>query len=1183
MSGDPIDDLTFVSEVGRRCLYHLAHELALGDVVLFAGAGLSFNAQSVDGSSNHMPGWEHVSNRLRSQLEQDVSAEPDPLRVADYYQTAFGRKALIDAVMESIKDNEHRPGRVHECITTLNFREIITTNYDTLLERAFEAVYLDPQVVISGRDLVHRRRPPRIIKVNGCFRRDASSIVITGDDFLAQMTQNPLLDVFVTKSFVESQVLFVGFGLNDPAFRRINESVLRNLGNDCPLAYSIQFGTTTTKTDYWRSRQIEVIDLFSGEKHDLNPEERLFRVLTALLKKQRPIVLERRERPTRIESTGSADADKKTAEDADRKADEAAGTLAVALPHIGAAKLRAMCDPKMSYSLWSAAETAMDRAKSTSPARKPFRLLAELLRILTRVDDSSLTLDAEAWRRFFELGPLTADIPAVGSVGDAGTTAELAVMNCLASLHLAIAIQSFAPDGQLPHEAVGLPNRLLDDAERVSLNCLVTQEMPVRSRHLLLACLFSPLDELLMWGSMWTLGGKEQELVELSASRVEPTPEEYRAPTLSFLGKLQEQPALYQRAAESLWARPWIASLTYEEAMSAVETAFRYRYLVRSAENHARDWPGARLHQERLESVLGRFSFHSREDHTRASVTRALDAILTDMSRGWLFGSPAMPAMTQAWRAAREATRKGKVKSVPWFVLIVFSLCVEGEKGIETNKDLLFDAWHAQALEASSMLRYIARRARGTNFTSLNRYSEGKSRTERPIALYEDALAFLTSLLIGRIDEDAAGSPSRAEALDTLSTVVSAWARATNSTVARRRLISALVLMRGWDPDRMKREVQMWIDVRVSKGPLHGSLQLAELDPPDGSTAVKVDQIRLLLAQARSSEANGTDFRADIERWLTNWSRKPTALDAVQLADFAGAIADWIRYDEDGFEWIARAANVRRSPTLCEHVEHCLDPKKPLARYVIERLSSMSVDAVSRWMGARSSFLAPLAEFAEDLDEQASAYLAGVVDGRAFAGTPREEQHELTTDGKDGAVILGSAFLTKNLEPERWRAIISEMIQCGATGNGRLGAAVERVSCGDAQKLQENLIIRLHRLRDSAGRGDAVVSIGRTLRDNHTHSFNDLEWTLSALLLVRDRVLSMAAGTALLLLSTTRPEIIIRNRNRIARALNLITKTHFRESNSIVQELRSAISSVAPSTLTVAAPVRCSCSEQTVL
>lgn len=58
------------------------------------------------------------------------------LRLAEEYESAFGRSALIDVVRQEISDDDFEPSILHEKLVDLPWADIFTTNYDRLIERA---------------------------------------------------------------------------------------------------------------------------------------------------------------------------------------------------------------------------------------------------------------------------------------------------------------------------------------------------------------------------------------------------------------------------------------------------------------------------------------------------------------------------------------------------------------------------------------------------------------------------------------------------------------------------------------------------------------------------------------------------------------------------------------------------------------------------------------------------------------------------------------------------------------------------------------------------------------------------------------------------------------------------------------------------------------------------------------
>jgi hypothetical protein len=284
---DPtIDSLTFLGHDERAHLKVIAGELRSQNAILFAGAGVSFNARCGDGSDRQMPSWYDLVEALAGDLE-GVSPHDNALKIADLYESAFGRARLIERLTELIPDREYAPGDVHKLLPLMGFKEVITTNFDTLIERAFRQKNIEPKVVVSGKDLVHRAWP-RVIKANGCFEHNPIDVVITGEDFRKYEADHPLLVSFLTHVFVESLVLFAGFSLDDPAFRSIFGRCRDLLGRDGRVAYSIQGWMPPSQITFWAARGLRIISLYSGvDAPELSYSARLQRLMEVLLAEAR--------------------------------------------------------------------------------------------------------------------------------------------------------------------------------------------------------------------------------------------------------------------------------------------------------------------------------------------------------------------------------------------------------------------------------------------------------------------------------------------------------------------------------------------------------------------------------------------------------------------------------------------------------------------------------------------------------------------------------------------------------------------------------------------------------------------------------------------------------------------------------------------------------------------------------
>lgn len=1153
MTTDVFEQLDFVNENGRKALRHLGNELAFGNVVLFAGAGLSFNAPSKGGGANRMPGWNKLAEALLEQLEADTRDKWDVLKVADYYETAFGRKALIDKVMEAVRDEQHVPGRVHQCLAQLNLREIITTNYDTLIERAFRSLYVTPQVVVEGRDLVRRRQPPRIIKMNGCFERNPGNIVVTGNDFLSHSQRDPLIEVFVTKSFVVSQVLFIGFSLNDPAFRAINERVLNTLGKDCPVAFSLQLGAVPTETAYWRTRQVQVIDLKSGAPSDLSEEERIYLVMQALLQAQRarlaPVPhLYSGTSPFALFPTEDACADPAAvmhrAFPAIRR-DALDAFLAAAPPdqpaHTGAVLLGRI----------------FERAAAVSTQAGARARLATYLSAATGLSSSgeALVEGDKEWRLVWKLAALVIEAMKDEQV-NGSADADLAVLCALFSLQFAVVA---------PMVSVAEADELLLAAmKRVTFDCLVSHDMGVRCRFLYLLLLFAPLDSLARLVDCWTTTQRERDVVDagngraaLKDARIEETPEEYRLPILSFFGVLQERPVFYKKAAESLWSREILSVADGSEAgRPRYEATLRYRYLLQLSREHATEWPGVHLHQERLERVLGSHALQSEPPAgAHGGYGESVQQMLTELARGWLFGSPdKVRFLKRTWQQVRTALKRGELQRAPLFATLIATLPIEGAHAVTAHHDVLEDAWHSGNIDLVALLRYIETRIGDAQFTRFTIARDGQALKKRPVGEYEEGLAALASWIVERIDEEGTASPLRDAAFVHLGeSVLGKWLARTESDAARDYLTAIVLVLNRWDSRRTRPVYEEWLSQQLNGTP-RGTLPLAELDV-DGTLIADRDRTRLLLARARAQRRGDPDLRSDVERWLLRGADR-SAVDDRLIAELATDVVDWMEREQATFGWIARAARICGSARLRTAVEAQpgIAAKGGLARYVIARLQSLPQRAAIMWPDKRSAYVADLAAFAPDLDAAGRRFLLDMLDPGA-----------LTVDGREGATLLAIRMIESDTDfgdaPE-WATRLAVLLEHDATGGGILGGYVKFLPVVYWQKLETNLIVKLERRADMDD-GDVVNAIAQTIAGSTDVTFADLELELCKLLTADHRRLAAAAAAALVWLLERRPEVVERNARHIARAKKVIESRvptrGFRRSTAFVENLEKLV------------------------
>lgn len=200
-------DDTFVTNIARQ--------LWNGSAVVFVGAGFSRNADP------SYPLWNGLADQMWEQLhpdkDKDDKAYVDVLGLAEEYQAAYDRPQLDALLLSACHKSNVTNLTVHQELLSLPWVDVLTTNYDTLLEQATNHVRnIRYSVVLNKNDLSIAQRP-RIIKLHGSFPSERP-FVITARDYRRYPYDHASFVNTVRQSILENTLVLVGFSGDDPNF-----------------------------------------------------------------------------------------------------------------------------------------------------------------------------------------------------------------------------------------------------------------------------------------------------------------------------------------------------------------------------------------------------------------------------------------------------------------------------------------------------------------------------------------------------------------------------------------------------------------------------------------------------------------------------------------------------------------------------------------------------------------------------------------------------------------------------------------------------------------------------------------------------------------------------------------------------------------------------------------------------
>lgn len=222
----------------------LARAMRSRKCILFAGSGLSAAAG--------YPTWGEMVLRLVEEGRQIPGAKVQGLdelqEKKDWFTLAeFARMTLtpydFGEVLTEMLGDTGQPSRAHEMIARTDFRGIITTNYDRLLEITMAQVRgsLPSTFTTNGIDAMAValfRSHPFIYKMHGDVG-EASSIVLTASDYDRMILFSPHSRSFLHGAMLNYTLLFVGYSLSDPDFQLVLRELSLMFQNYVPKHFAL--------------------------------------------------------------------------------------------------------------------------------------------------------------------------------------------------------------------------------------------------------------------------------------------------------------------------------------------------------------------------------------------------------------------------------------------------------------------------------------------------------------------------------------------------------------------------------------------------------------------------------------------------------------------------------------------------------------------------------------------------------------------------------------------------------------------------------------------------------------------------------------------------------------------------------------------------------------------------------
>lgn len=259
----------------------LVNDLAQRRTVLFLGAGVSASAQTNAGSKFKqwaeflLDATNHLQDIKRKRLIKKLIKEKNYLFASELL------KANLAAQWPEILSNEFgqlaNPSPLHNAIISLDQRILITTNFDSLLEDAWDRTYKEnpskthhPAVINSIDGCAFkmlRDDKDYIVKLHGDIN-NIESIVFDASSYQKNAYGNTYYKELINSLLLTHTFLFIGFSMADPAISLIVEMYAHRFPESRPH-YIFTAGPISQEVkDLWKSlRKLYIVAYSEADNH----------------------------------------------------------------------------------------------------------------------------------------------------------------------------------------------------------------------------------------------------------------------------------------------------------------------------------------------------------------------------------------------------------------------------------------------------------------------------------------------------------------------------------------------------------------------------------------------------------------------------------------------------------------------------------------------------------------------------------------------------------------------------------------------------------------------------------------------------------------------------------------------------------------------------------------------------
>ncbi len=217
----------------KELIEKYAESLVQGNAALFIGSGISVGLGADDWQSL----LKGAADKLGFDLKTTKERLPDIIQYWINEEPEYNRPALFDDIKSRLEardlEKDEYENSVYNYICHLPIKVIWTTNYDTLIESAYDRLAPDKtyETIQADQDILDLdgTEDVRIYKMHGSVATKDDNLIISTDDYIRYEREHKFFLESLKADLLQKTFLFVGFSFNDPNVRHILRALKLNL------------------------------------------------------------------------------------------------------------------------------------------------------------------------------------------------------------------------------------------------------------------------------------------------------------------------------------------------------------------------------------------------------------------------------------------------------------------------------------------------------------------------------------------------------------------------------------------------------------------------------------------------------------------------------------------------------------------------------------------------------------------------------------------------------------------------------------------------------------------------------------------------------------------------------------------------------------------------------------------